>query len=119
MRIARYLEILALIPCPYEPGPGRRNTVLTPFTGDERRVFRHGFPLSASHAMLTAMGAERALQAIGRIEQALARIEARATRAPAEPAASDARLAGAHARLRTKVEAAIADIDALLAADDG
>jgi hypothetical protein len=62
------------------------------------------------------MGAERAFQAISRIEQALARIEAGAARPRPVPTASadDERLAAAHAQLRGKVEAAIAQIDGLL-----
>ena len=67
------------------------------------------------------MGAERALQAIGRIERALARIEASAARpcpAPQPPGEPDQRLAAAHARLRGKVEAAIAQIDELLGAGE-
>ena len=67
------------------------------------------------------MGADRALQAIGRIERALARIESSAARPrPPEPAhrEADARLAAAHAQLRGKVEAAIAQIDELLVAGE-
>jgi len=65
------------------------------------------------------MGADRALQAIGRIERALARIEASAARPrPAASAEPDPRLAAAHAQLRGKVEAAIAQIDELLAAGE-
>jgi len=67
------------------------------------------------------MGAERALQAIGRIERAVARIEASAARprpAPQPTADGDERLAAAHAQLRGKVEAAIAQIDELLAAGE-
>ena len=65
------------------------------------------------------MGVERALQAISRIERAVARIEAGASR-PATPSATgpsdnERRLAPAHSALRGKVEAAIAQIDALLA----
>lgn len=67
------------------------------------------------------MGADRALQAIGRIERALARIEASAARprpgaeGSGEP---DPRLAAAHEKLRGKVEAAIAQIDELLGAGE-
>jgi hypothetical protein len=67
------------------------------------------------------MGADRALQAIARIERALARVEASATRSRPAPQAggeADARLVAAHARLRGKVEAAIAQIDALLGAGE-
>jgi len=67
------------------------------------------------------MGADRALQAIGRIERALARIEASAARprpAPAASAEPDPRLAAAHAQLRGKVEAAISQIDELLASGE-
>jgi hypothetical protein len=61
------------------------------------------------------MGAERAFQAISRIEQALARIEASAVQpGRASETAGAGRLAAAHARLRGKVEAAIAQIDHLL-----
>lgn len=67
------------------------------------------------------MGADRALQAIARIERAVARLEASATRPRAAPqggTGTDARLAAAHAQLRGKVEGAIAQIDALLAAGE-
>jgi hypothetical protein len=55
---------------------------------------------------------------LGRIERALARIEAAAARPAPPPPPSpepDTRLAAAHARLRGRVEAAISEIDALLA----
>jgi hypothetical protein len=67
------------------------------------------------------MGADRALQAIGRIERALARIEGSAARPQPAPQGSsqvDERLAAAHETLRGKVEAAIAQIDELLGAGE-
>jgi hypothetical protein len=69
------------------------------------------------------MGQERALAAIERIERSLARLEAaaaRPVRPPPPPAHSepDERLSAAHAGLRFKVEAAIAQIDALLATEE-
>jgi len=62
------------------------------------------------------MGQERALAAIARIERSLARLEADAARpaSPPSPPQVDERLTAAHAQLRGKVEAAIAQIDALL-----
>jgi hypothetical protein len=62
------------------------------------------------------MGQERALAAIARIERSLGRLEAAAARPapPPPPPETDERLSAAHARLRGKVEAAIAQIDALI-----
>jgi hypothetical protein len=66
------------------------------------------------------MGAETAFHAISRIERALARIEAVAARpAPQAAAPHDPRLEAAHTRLRGKVEAAVAQIDALLENAEG
>jgi hypothetical protein len=69
------------------------------------------------------MGQERVEQAIGRIERALARLEAAADRAPAIPQMGEDRqlseLRRVHQTLRGKVEGTIAQIDRLLAADEG
>jgi hypothetical protein len=66
--------------------------------------------------MPSAMGDERAMAAIRRIEQALARIEAASSRP--RPAAADPgelrQLRDVHQALRAKVEGAIGQIDRLL-----
>jgi hypothetical protein len=61
-----------------------------------------------------AMGDDRALTALARIERALARLEAAAGNPAAPAAAGDGALAEAHQALRGKVERAIAQIDRLL-----
>jgi hypothetical protein len=70
-----------------------------------------------------AMGQERVEQAIGRIERALARLEAAADRPPAIPqTGEDSQLSDlrrAHRALRGKVEGTIAQIDRLLATEEG
>jgi hypothetical protein len=70
--------------------------------------------------MHAAMGDERVIELIGRIDRALARIEAAAARRAA-PAADDGRavaVAEAHRALRDKVESAISQIDRLIAAGE-
>jgi hypothetical protein len=92
--------------------------VAAPFIGGGACVNRRAFafpslprPCYAAH-----MGDERVLAAIDRLERALGRIEAAAARpAPAPPPQPDEKLAAAHTALRGKVEAAIAEIDTLLA----
>ena len=64
-----------------------------------------------------AMGDDRLLAAIGRIDSALARIEAAADaadHAPRQVPDPDNALDQAHRALRTRVEGAIAQIDRLL-----
>ena len=72
--------------------------------------------------MHPAMGDERVIELIGRIDRALARIEAAADRpAPRQSQADDGRAAAleeAHRALRARVESAIAQIDGLLAAGE-
>jgi hypothetical protein len=65
----------------------------------------------------TFMSDERALAAIDRIERALARIEAAAERPPPAPRDDGAlrQLREVHEALRGRVEAAIGQIDGLLA----
>jgi hypothetical protein len=73
--------------------------------------------------MHKAMGDDRVIEQIGRIDRALARIEAAAARAPAPPPAPDdgraAALEDAHRALRARVEGAISQMDRLIAAGDG
>ena len=69
------------------------------------------------------MGQERVDQAIGRIERALVRLEAAADRPSAIPqTGEDSQLSDlrrVHQTLRGKVEGTIAQIDRLLAAQEG
>jgi hypothetical protein len=73
--------------------------------------------------MQPAMGDERVIELIGRIDRALARIEAAARPpAPSQAPTDDGRAAAleeAHRALRTRVEGAIAQIDRLIASGDG
>jgi hypothetical protein len=69
--------------------------------------------------MPCAMADERALHAISRIERALARIETAAQQAPARDDRELNALRHAHQALRGKVQGAIAQIDRLLAANEG
>ena len=69
--------------------------------------------------MQRAMGDERVIELIGRIDRALARIEAAAQRPVSPPAHDDGRTAAleeAHQALRAKVERSISQIDRLIAA---
>jgi hypothetical protein len=73
--------------------------------------------------MQPAMGDERVIELIGRIDRALARIEA-AARPPAPPQSlpDDGRAAAleqAHGALRGRVESAISQIDRLIASGEG
>jgi hypothetical protein len=80
------------------------------------------FPLSFGHAMQPAMGDEKVIELIGRIDRALARIEAAARApAPSQPTPDDGRVAAleeTHRALRARVERAIAQIDRLLDAGE-
>jgi hypothetical protein len=72
--------------------------------------------------MQPAMGDERVIELIGKIDRALARIEAAADRpVPRQSQTDDGRAAAleeAHRALRARVESAIAQIDRLLAAGE-
>jgi hypothetical protein len=73
--------------------------------------------------MQKAMGDDRVIEQIGRIDRALARIEAAAARAPAPASLPEdgraAALEDAHRTLRARVESAISQLDQLIAAGDG
>ena len=73
--------------------------------------------------MQPAMGDERVIELIGRIDRALARIEGAARpSAPPQAPAEDGRAAAleeAHRALRARVESAISQIDRLLAGENG
>lgn len=60
------------------------------------------------------MGEDRMEEAMSRIEAALARIEAAAANLKEARATGDARLAGRHEALRTRVAAALADLDSVI-----
>jgi hypothetical protein len=71
--------------------------------------------------MHVAMGDERVIELIARIDRVLARIEAATVRRAARPAADDGRaaaLAEAHHALRAKVETVISQIDRLIDAGE-
>jgi hypothetical protein len=72
--------------------------------------------------MQPAMGDEKVIELIGRIDRALARIEAAARpHAPPAPTPDDGRVAAleeTHRALRARVESAIAQIDRLLDAGE-